>query len=345
MKKLWTYLNVILFITLCVGCEKNTNYPTAKFSTDGDTIVVLDPDGKIGEFWGIHRISQDSFIVKGNYGKFSLFVNYNFDKFLGKVGNGRGEYNSISGFTFKNDTLFLFNKHKLLIQMISVKNNIYLGEIDLPESELSSFQYSGFEYVNSRFYFGVNGYSREIPLNLPYIIEYNIKSKLFRKISNIGENRKEINPIEFINNLKPLYFNEHVYFYYTHSGKLLQYNINNYHYEFINIRENVPDIDEINKISTDEFLRSDKTWNYVECPANFGIINRDMFIYQSQIGDDKHYKNRIYFISSNQSKVLEVIEYPRFEYLWVDSTYIYFQDSDNRKEHELLRIVKVPHGY
>jgi hypothetical protein len=77
-----------------------------------------------------------------------LFVNYRFEKLLGKKGSGPGEYRSVVDFKTIKDTLLLLDGSLGKIIEYSLKSNRVMNEIVNPELT----QMSGFLKVNGTFY-------------------------------------------------------------------------------------------------------------------------------------------------------------------------------------------------
>lgn len=121
------------------------------------SIPLLDDGPPLSQITRIVSIGRDSMLVTDRSHQLQLFVNYRFEKMVGKKGKGPGEYSSARYFQAIGDTVFLFDRLLGKVIAYSVKTNRVYDEV----VNTNLTQFDGFLRANGAFYFGFSTYTGE----------------------------------------------------------------------------------------------------------------------------------------------------------------------------------------
>jgi hypothetical protein len=153
---------VLMFACAGIMClcscqqKKQPKQPVENIPHTG-SVPLIDDGPPLSQITRMVSIGRDSILVTDRNFQLQLFVNYRFQKVLGKKGKGPGEYISIFDFGVDGDSLFLFDIRLGKIIQYSLETNEVVDEI--VNADLSQFY--GFLRMNGTFYFVFARYTKE----------------------------------------------------------------------------------------------------------------------------------------------------------------------------------------
>lgn len=338
------YILIIIICILATFCTKESEVQLP----EGSKVSINDGTSIFGAAKMVKFISKDSLLIVGKYNIVGLFVNEEFSHFIGRKGNGPGEYESISDLHFYRNKVYIFSAGKGLLQYFDVKNGEYMGFIKIETDSINFNSLNKMLVTSDNIYFMNNSYTRLENDLFPFLVRYNILSKKMKVLLQISDVRNEINPMEYGNSLKPFQFENNIYLTYPHMDEIIVYNELNQSIKRIPIPIYKEDIDKLKSMKKSGKFDGDGGymvfWDYFERPDRFVSINDNYIIYNSQIKLKSHLINKLYLIDVINGQYVSKSEYKEMLFYWADSSDYYFYDWANQEENQILKIVKVPHG-
>ncbi|GEM_PF-6172487 len=177
----------IICLCSCQRKKESKNEPVSTLTHSG-SVPLVDDGPPLSQIARILPIGRDSIVVMDRSFQLQLFVNYRFEKVLGKKGKGPGEYSSVTDLKANGDTLFLFDRRLGKIIGYSLKTNDVFKEV--VNTDLSRF--SGFIRENGAFYFAFSRYEKETALEhslLYRLDEHNNLRELGFHYSDLGSDK------------------------------------------------------------------------------------------------------------------------------------------------------------
>lgn len=334
------------FLILATSCYKTPNDIEVP---KGASLSIEDGSQLFGIASVVKYISKDSILMSGKYSILGLFVKGTFTHTIGKKGNGPGEYEQLGSFSFRKDTVYIYDPFKGIIQFFNLKDGSYLGKEVFDDKNLKQNIYGNFTVTDQFYYFVNNGYLPSHLDDMPLIIRVKRRDpNIVEVIAKVRDSREEKNPMSYLNSLYPFYKNGSIYFTYPHSDKIISISQSTLTISKIEIAIFKKDIDELNRLMKSGKLSGDNGYylyfDQFERPFKFFNINDSTLLYTSERGSKKGLISKLYFINTRTNSIKDIQQYKEMPIYWADETDLYFYDWANRSENEILKIVTINHG-